>query len=300
LLSVRIGKVDVRPADLQRRLESWNRNRANRPECQMRLLFEEPDRSWAVANKPAGLHTAPYAETYRRDCVTFLDLLPALVRPPRGGTRCRHPQTCHRLDFRVSGPVVVATTTEAERAIRLAFQERRVLKEYRAIVCGTVGAEGETLVVDAPVEGRPARTEVQVLQVVRCPHFGSLSELRLWPQTGRYQQLRRHCAEVLGAPIVNEEEPLFRAAAEAWQHRHGSPLPPPVRRARGNLFLQAVEVGLPAMSGVTEGRVVRGELSDRFPELLQQSQGAWERGWRLNEVGDTHRPGLLATTAGVA
>jgi hypothetical protein len=30
--------------------------------------------------------------------------------------------------------------------------------------------------------------------------------LALWPKTGRYRQLRRHLAEVLGRPIVNEDE----------------------------------------------------------------------------------------------
>ena len=39
---------------------------------------------------------------------------------------------------------------------------------------------------------------MEVLQIVPCPHY----------VTGRHHQLRHHCAEVLGTPIVNEERPL--------------------------------------------------------------------------------------------
>merc|ERR1712086_507973 len=100
-------------------------------------------------------------------------------------------------------------------------------KEYRAIVGGTVGKVGETLTVSAPVDGQVAETRVEVLRIVPCRFFGELSELRLWPITGRRQQLRKHCAIELGAAILNEEPTLFAASAPAWARRHeGASLPP--------------------------------------------------------------------------
>lgn len=37
-----------------------------------------------------------------------------------------------------------------------------------------------------------------IREVVRCPHYGALSMVALWPKTGRYRQLRRHLAEAAG------------------------------------------------------------------------------------------------------
>ena len=44
----------------------------------------------------------------------------------------------HRLDHRVAGPVVVAKTRKASVEIGRAFEEKRVTKEYRAIVVGEI------------------------------------------------------------------------------------------------------------------------------------------------------------------
>ncbi|CAE8592159.1 unnamed protein product, partial [Polarella glacialis] len=81
------------------------------------------------------------------------EYLPALMPPPRFGMHCRAPKVCHRLDFRVSGPMVVATSLDAERALAQAFEAHTIRKEYRAIVCGSVGEVGETLQVSAPIDG---------------------------------------------------------------------------------------------------------------------------------------------------
>eukprot|EP00411_Alexandrium_monilatum_P098636 CAMPEP_0175802616 /NCGR_PEP_ID=MMETSP0097-20121207/88129_1 /TAXON_ID=311494 /ORGANISM="Alexandrium monilatum, Strain CCMP3105" /LENGTH=456 /DNA_ID=CAMNT_0017113951 /DNA_START=229 /DNA_END=1596 /DNA_ORIENTATION=+ len=285
LLTARSGEVDALPEDLQQKLESWNACRSARPEARFQVLAQDADVGWAVVNKPAGIHTSPCVDSYSRDRMTFEDYLPALVPPPLRGTRSRRPRVCHRLDFRVAGPVVVTTAEETARAVKAAFAERRVGKEYRAVVCGAVGGEGDAFAVDVPVDGKPALTDVRVLRVAPCPHYGSISELSLRPRTGRYHQLRVHCAEALGAPIVNDEPALFAAAAEPWERRHGRALPRRVKRGRGNLFLQAVEVSLPAMEGITGGATVRAHVSDRFHQLLQQSERAWHRGWRTDEQG---------------
>lgn len=289
VLTAQVGAVDTVLEDLEERLKTWHVSRPGRPEAQFRVLVQDTDAGWAVVHKPAGIHTSPCIDTYSRSRMTFEDYLPALVPPPRYGTCSHRPQVCHRLDFRVAGPVVVATATEAERAIKAAFAERRVGKEYRAVVCGAVGQQGDSFTVDSPVHGKHALTDVVVLRVVPCPHYGSISELSLRPRTGRYHQLRVHCAEVLGAPIVNEDPIIFETATTAWRQKQACPLPPRIKRGKGNLFLQAVEVSLPRIDGVTEGVVARSEVSDRYDNLLQQSQRAWGRGWRTNGEGHSYR-----------
>ncbi|CAE8728861.1 unnamed protein product [Polarella glacialis] len=290
VLTATVGQASgTRPmaADLEARLDAWNTGRSEA--AQVRVLMHDVG-GWAIVNKPAGMHTSPIgSEAWHT--LTLQSYLPALLPPPQVGIPCRGgPKACHRLDFRVSGPVAVATSEEAGRWLNAAFQNRLVHKKYRAIVCGWIGEPGQHLSVDTPVGGLSARTEVEVLSVVPCPYFGNLSELCLRPVEGRYHQLRLHCSEVLGAPIVNEESSIFDLAADAWQRRHGTPLPSPVRRSKGNLFLQAFELSLPPpptalrQSGLV---TVRTTLSERFGELLMKSRHAFEAGWRHDSEGNS-------------
>ena len=45
------------------------------------------------------------------------------------GTPCCGPRVCHRLDFRVAGPLVVATSLEAMRRLKQFFAQQQVEKE---------------------------------------------------------------------------------------------------------------------------------------------------------------------------
>lgn len=275
-LSTRVGTVDIFPRALEERLQRWNALRSGRPEAQMRVLFHDRDGGWAVVNKPPDMHSCPCG--FNRQDLTFETYLPALLEPPRQGHHRRCPGVCHRLDFRVSGPVIVATSEQAMRVIKEAFERHQVRKEYRAIVYGCPGEVGESFTVDSPLDGAPAQTDVEVLQVVPSSRYGTLSELALRPLQGRFRQLRRHCAEALGTPIVNEERALVEAAVPAWELRHGRPMPPISSGGRKSVFffLQAVEIGLPSPSAVVDGQfvTVRTEVAAQFSKLLQHSEAS--------------------------
>eukprot|EP00434_Breviolum_minutum_P044882 symbB.v1.2.040140.t2/scaffold7023.1/size13778/2 len=254
--------------DLEKRLQNWNNLRSSREEAQIRLLHN--DEGWAVVNKPAGLDSVPWTESHNNKRFTFQDYLPMVVPPPTRGTPCCGPRVCHRLDFRVAGPLVVATSLEAMRRLKQFFAQQEVEKEYRAIVCGRVKEAGVQFTIDEPLDGKPSRTDVKVLEVVRCPHYGALSM-------------------VLGRPIVNEDEGLFRAAEERWEDMGGSagedgPPLQMMQRGRGNLFLQAIQVSVPSLDE-SPGVTVRVAASDRFEELLHQAADAWARGWRTDAKG---------------
>lgn len=226
-LIARVGAADSIAPDVAQRLRAWNA-KSDRPEAQICVLRQDVEAGWAVVNKPVGMHCHAFAESGRQ--MTFQAYLPALLPPPRLGTHCPGPRVCHRLDFRVGGPLVVATSEGAMHLLKAAFEQRLVVicvyvlvmmmevvmaMEYRAIVCGKVGEVGETFTVDAPLEDEAAETRVEVFRVVPCPHFVSLSELRLWPITGG------KWARSLGAPIINEEPALFQAPVPAWGRKHG-------------------------------------------------------------------------------
>ncbi len=122
------------------------------------------------------------------------------------------PMIVHRLDQDTSGVLVLAKTESARRRLGSDFEERRVAKQYLAIVFG-VPAD-RTGIVDAPIgpdeeaaiqikmrirpDGRPASTAYEVLGV----HSG-YALVRLYPKTGRQHQIRLHLAH-LGTPIVGD------------------------------------------------------------------------------------------------
>jgi 23S rRNA pseudouridine1911/1915/1917 synthase len=150
----------------------------------------------------------------------------------------------NRLDRETSGLVLVAKTSAAARKFGILMQQRRVKKEYLAIVWGW--PEWETRFVDAPLDrqgkhresaiwlkqtihpaGGPAQTEFHVEQrFIRNsgrdgspsrPHdrgtgapggcalpTDKFSLIRAIPYTGRTHQIRVHLAAI-GCPIVGDK-----------------------------------------------------------------------------------------------
>jgi len=122
------------------------------------------------------------------------------------------PGIVHRLDLDTSGVMVVAKTEAAHAAIAAAFAERRVEKEYAALVHGAPAHDEDR--IDLPLGrdpndaqrhavrfggGRPARTDVFVRE--RFGHAAAFVVCR--PFTGRTHQIRVHLA-ARGHPILGD------------------------------------------------------------------------------------------------
>ena len=137
----------------------------------------------------------------------------------------------NRLDRETSGLVLVAKTASAARRFGLLMQERRLHKEYLAIVWGW--PDWESKIVDAPLDrqgkrqpsaiwlkqtihpdGASALTEFRVEQRFTIPKVfasgGSTSAgdrfalILAIPKTGRTHQIRVHLAS-LGYPLVGDK-----------------------------------------------------------------------------------------------
>ncbi len=130
----------------------------------------------------------------------------------------------NRLDRETSGLVLVAKTSAVARKFGLLMQQRRLRKEYLAIVSGW--PEWETKLVDAPLDrqgkhekseiwlkqmihpdGAPAQTEFRVERRFIKPSSSSenkFSLVRAVPHTGRTHQIRVHAASI-GYPIVGDK-----------------------------------------------------------------------------------------------
>ncbi|KAL3900662.1 MAG: hypothetical protein SGPRY_012419, partial [Prymnesium sp.] len=161
----------------------------------------------ALVIKPAGVvsHPPPGGAAGGRSMRTAIahGLRPP---PPSTPSALYRPHLCHRLDKPTYGLLLCAKTKHALLGLQAAFAERRVKKRYHAIVCGWVeGKEGQ---VESELDGKHASTIWRVLRRARSLRLGGghLTELALFPRTGRMHQLRRHCSEELGAPIVGDKQ----------------------------------------------------------------------------------------------
>ena len=144
----------------------------------MEILYHDAD--LAVVIKPVGLDSE--------------SAVPAAIIEQLGG-EC---YTVHRLDLNVGGVMVYARTKSAAAALSRAIQEGTVVKEYVALVHGTVDAEGDwtdlllkdarknkVFVVDRMRKGvKDARLTFTRLEE------GDTSLVRIRLYTGRSHQIR--------------------------------------------------------------------------------------------------------------
>ncbi|KQJ86875.1 hypothetical protein BRADI_4g08187v3 [Brachypodium distachyon] len=158
------------------------------------------------------------------------------------------PRLVHRLDRDCSGVLVLGRTQLSASILHAIFREKtadaladgtqQVLqRKYVALVIGTPrhskgllsaplakvllqDGKSERLTVKAgpnTTSVQDALTEYRVIE--SCPQ--GFTWLELFPLTGRKHQLRVHCAEVLGTPIVGD----YKYGRQA--HQNWSPLPAP-------------------------------------------------------------------------
>jgi 23S rRNA pseudouridine1911/1915/1917 synthase len=142
------------------------------------------DQHVIVADKPAGLVTAPTPESDRGD---LLDQL---------GREFGEVYLVHRIDLPTSGLLVFARTREANKLLGDAFVRHDIEREYRAVAIGDVAAQ----TIDRPIEDRRAVTHVEPVERLAG---ATLVAVRL--ETGRTHQIRIHLAG-LGHPLAGDPQ----------------------------------------------------------------------------------------------
>jgi len=104
----------------------------------------------------------------------------------------------HRLDREVAGAIIVARDVGAAGLLAEYFRSRMVRKTYWGLVQGRPREPAG--VIEMKIDDKRAFTSYRTIQTLDR-HF---TWLELRPRTGRKHQLRIHCAEGLGTPLLGE------------------------------------------------------------------------------------------------
>lgn len=167
----------------------------------LRIVHE--DETLLVIDKPAGLVVHPAAGNPDGTLLNaLLHHAPALAALPRAGI-------VHRLDKDTSGLLVVAKTLQAHCSLVDQLRQRRVHREYRALVVGELVAGGsvEAAIGRHPTQrtrmavvsdGRPALTRFRVLE-----QYPGHCLLGVELSTGRTHQIRVHLTHIKH-PLVGD------------------------------------------------------------------------------------------------
>ena len=170
------------------------------------ILYE--DEHLLAVNKAAGMvvHPAPgnWTGTFVNALIHHCDI--AVTDTPL------RPGIVHRLDKDTTGVLIAAKTAEVQRKLVAAFAERKVHKEYMAVVFGNPGNAGT---IDEPIGRHKKKRQMMCVDLLggraAKTHFttlstdGKLSVVKLIIETGRTHQIRVHMRHlntpVLGDPV---------------------------------------------------------------------------------------------------
>lgn len=168
------------------------------------VIHCNPD--FLVVEKPGGLLAVPGRGPEKQDCVVnrVKKLYPDSIDQP----------AVHRLDMYTSGIMLLARNAEVHRLLSKQFEQRKVIKEYIALLDGIVNEEQGIieLAFRLDPENRPYQIYDPVqgkMGITRWQKEGEESgrtRIRFFPLTGRTHQLRLHAAHPLGLgiPIVGD------------------------------------------------------------------------------------------------
>lgn len=176
-------------------------------QSQLPVIYE--NKSMAIFQKPAGLPCQGGSQ------VTYsVDMLLGSLDQDSSSVGYR---LVHRLDRDTTGALVVAKTRSAATVLIKAFAERSVSKKYYAILQGIPGQRPG--IIDKPliytgtmtkvasdvddVGAKPAITKYKVLKTGRLDGI-DIALVMLDLPTGRKHQIRAHCAQVLGTPVLGD------------------------------------------------------------------------------------------------
>jgi len=157
------------------------------------ILYQDSD--YVVVHKPSGLLVH---RSYKSSDKVFLL---QTLRNQIG----QQLYPVHRLDRATSGVIAFALNPEAARELSEQIQNHQIKKTYWAVVRGYTEESGQINYAMAPEKGKDlqeAVTDYRLLATaefdIPCKNFltSRYSLIECQPKTGRYHQIRKHCAHI--------------------------------------------------------------------------------------------------------
>ena len=144
---------------------------------------------YSVWDKPAGMLAQG---TFWGDHCSLLRFAEQFFSPVRQSFLVQ------RLDREATGLMLIAHDKQSAARLSELFQRRQVTKQYHVTVSGRLNKD--TQVINQPLDGKPASTQLKLLQY---DAEKDQSQLQVSIDTGRKHQIRRHCA-AMGYPVVGD------------------------------------------------------------------------------------------------
>ena len=186
----------------------------------MNIEIIKKTRNYVVINKPAGLLVHATQNSSEKTLVDFL--LEKYPKIKKVGEDKNRYGIVHRLDKEVSGLMVVALKQKTYNHLKEQFQNRRVEKEYIALVCNQMPEKSGTIsfpikrsnkgfkmaaVPKTYEENNEVRDGEKLREAITHYEtketYTNFSLLKLNIETGRTHQIRVHCL-ALNAPLAGD------------------------------------------------------------------------------------------------
>ncbi len=201
----------------------------------IKILFQ--NQNLLVLDKPAGFAVHGDGKTKQNTISEYI--LKTFKKIKGVGEDENRPGIVHRLDKDTTGCLIIAKTQDAFENLKHQFQEKKIKKEYLALVWGNM--RHDTGLIDSPIarsksdfrkkevvkvtsasnekfrgEERSALTRYKVLK--RLELFGEKVTLAaFYPETGRTHQIRIH-SKSIGHAIVGDH--LYGPRKEKFEDKY--------------------------------------------------------------------------------
>src|SRR5690606_12457825 len=177
----------------------------------------------------------------------------------------QHVYPAHRLDRKTGGVLLFGLDTEINKELQMLFAERRIDKQYYAIVRGFCEDEGS---IDYPLRkenGTIQEAYTKYITLGRAELDFSIGKhstsryslVKVTPETGRMHQIRKHFAHI-SHPIIGDRPHGCNKQNKLWKEAFGLE----------NMMLHAYTLDF--THPVTQQRIhIRAALQPPFEKVLQ-------------------------------
>jgi 23S rRNA pseudouridine955/2504/2580 synthase len=177
----------------QSALESFSEQKKTIAEVREKLNFVALNSDFAILNKPCGL--ASQSGSGISEAESLVGMLEIWAREEGLDFK---PALAHRLDKETSGLIIAALSGAASREFASIIRERKIRKEYLALVKGNMPQKSGTINMPLPGESKVSVSSWNVEK-----SFEQCDLVRVSLETGRKHQIRIHFAQI-GHPLLGD------------------------------------------------------------------------------------------------